>query len=87
MCSRSFKLLAPWVNATISTKAYFITGEDCAVLKFPGMAEIVNGPAYKQLVPNLRGSVFIKDAAHFVMEEQPEAFNERLLTFLADLQD
>ncbi|KAG0570136.1 hypothetical protein KC19_6G141500 [Ceratodon purpureus] len=83
---RSYKLLAPWVGATISTKAYFITGEDCAVLKFPGISDLLQGPGFKQLVPNLRGSVYIKDAAHFVMEEQPEAFNENLLTFLADLQ-
>ncbi len=85
-CCRSFKLLAPWVNVTITTKAYFISGEHCAVVKFPGVSEMIQGPGFKHFAPNLREIVFIKDAAHFVMEEQPTAFNEKLLTFLAELQ-
>ena len=46
----------------------------------------MNGPAFKQLVPNLRSTAIIKDAAHFIPEEKPEEFNEKLLAFLTDLQ-
>jgi len=37
-------------------------------------------------VPNFKAIVVIKDAAHFVQEEKTEEFNEKLLTFLAELQ-
>lgn len=83
---RSYKLLAPWVNCPYTTKAYYITGEYNAINDFPGIAELVEGPAFKQLVPNLKGTVVIKDAAHFIPEEKPQEFNEKLLTFLAELQ-
>ena len=75
------------MNATISTKAYYITGEDCAVNQFPGISDMIKGPLFKQLVPNLREIAVIKESGHFVPEEQPTAFNEKLLTFLADLQN
>jgi pimeloyl-ACP methyl ester carboxylesterase len=55
------------------------------VIKFPGISDCLQN--FKQLVPNLRDTAFIKDAAHFVMEEQPKEFNEKLLTFLAALQN
>jgi len=54
--------------------------------KFPGIAELLGGPVFEQLVPNLKAIVVIKDAAHFVQEEKPEEFNEKLLTFLVELQ-
>lgn len=74
------------MNCPISTKAYYITGEYNAINKFPGIEELVNGPAFKQLVPNLRSTAIIKDAAHFIPEEKPQEFNEKLLAFLTDLQ-
>lgn len=86
VCCRSYELLGPWVNCPISTKAYYITGEFNAINKFPGIEELVSGPAFKQLVPNLRSTAIIKDAAHFIPEEKPQEFNERLLAFLTDLQ-
>ncbi len=72
--------------ATISTKAYYITGEYCDVNDYPGISEFLKGPGFKQFVPNLQDIVYIKDAGHFAMAEQPEVFNEKLLTFLADLR-
>ena len=40
--------------ATYSTKAYYIVGEYCAVNDYPGISELVKGPAFKQFVPNLQ---------------------------------
>jgi len=36
-------------------------------------------------VPNLRGTHLIPNAGHFAQQEQPEAVNDALLTFLASL--
>ena len=39
----------------------------------------------KQRVPDLRGTVIIEGAGHFVQMEKPEETNKALLDFLATL--
>jgi pimeloyl-ACP methyl ester carboxylesterase len=51
-------------------------------------SNVFNKPAFDTLedsLPNLRGKVVLEGVGHDSPEEQPEAFNQNLLEFLAAL--
>ncbi len=68
----------------VEVPAAFVIGARDPGLSIPGMEAIIAGmPA---LVPGLLGSEMIEDCGHWVSQEQPEALNRKLLTFLAQIE-
>ena len=82
MADRNWELGEEWADHNIEVPALFISGAQDIVLKMiaPDALEV-----QKQRVPDLRGTVLIDGAGHFVQMEQPEAANKALLDFLATL--
>jgi pimeloyl-ACP methyl ester carboxylesterase len=66
----------------IDHPALFLCGERDPVLQIITPKTLATMPAR---VPNLQGSHLIPNAGHFAQQEQPEAVNDALLTFLAGL--
>ena len=66
----------------IDHPALFLCGERDPVLQIITPKTLETMPAR---VPNLQGSHLIPNAGHFAQQEQPEAVNDALLTFLAGL--
>ncbi len=80
---RNWELTAPWQGARIMQPALFIGGTKDVVLhpRFSGAAL----QAMPQLVPNLRETVLLEGAGHWVQQERPEEVNAALLRFLRGL--
>nr|WP_188607907.1 alpha/beta hydrolase [Chelatococcus reniformis] len=78
---RNWLLSAPWQDASIGVPALFITGSRDPVRGFAGAAE----RALAEFVPDLRGSVVIEGAGHWVQQEAAAEVNEALLGFLKGL--
>jgi pimeloyl-ACP methyl ester carboxylesterase len=66
----------------IDHPALFLCGEKDPVLQIITPKTLETMPAR---VPNLQGTHLIPNAGHFAQQEQPEAVNDALLTFLASL--
>ncbi len=81
---RNWELTAPWQGAKINRPALFVGGTKDVVLhpRFSGPAL----QAMPQLVPNLRETVLIEGAGHWVQQERPAEVNAALLRFLGALQ-
>ncbi len=79
---RNWELGEPWADANIEVPALFIAGAQDIVLQMiaPDALDI-----QRQRVPDLRGTVLIEGAGHFVQMERPEETNRALLDFLATL--
>jgi len=82
VADRNWELGEPYADADIRQPALFVAGAEDVVLKMiPGDALDV----MRRRVPDLRDIVLIKDAGHFVQQEQPAATNAALLRFLRSL--
>ncbi len=80
---RNWALMAPWQDAKILQPALFIGGTHDVVLH-PRFA----GPALQAMpehVPNLRRTVLLEGAGHWVQQERPDEVNAALLEFLRGL--
>ncbi len=80
---RNWALTAPWQGAKIMQPALFIGGTHDVVLH-PSFA----GPALKAMpeqVPNLRDTVLLEGAGHWVQQERPDEVNRALIGFLQAL--
>ena len=80
---RNWELMAPWQGAKIMQPALFIGGTHDVVLH-PKFA----GPALKTMpehVPNLRDTVLLEGAGHWVQQERPGEVNAALIGFLRGL--
>jgi pimeloyl-ACP methyl ester carboxylesterase len=84
VADRNWELGAQWADANIERPAAFIAGSEDPVLKMirPDAIDIMRSRA-----PDLRASVIVPDAGHFVQQEQPKAVNEAILKFLGTLND
>lgn len=78
----NWELGEPWADANIEVPALFIAGKEDIVLKMiaPDALDI-----QRRRVPDLRGTVLIEGAGHFVQMERPEETNRALLDFLRTL--
>ena len=76
---RNWELTAPFAERRIEQPAMFLTGELDLVRRFMP-AEAMEG-----WVTDLRASVIVPGAGHWVQQEAPDAVNEALLGFLAEV--
>jgi pimeloyl-ACP methyl ester carboxylesterase len=80
---RSWELMAAYSGAKVTPPALFIAGTKDAVMSFPGMSDVVKN--LQGSVPNLRRTLLIEGAGHWVQQERPEEVNAALLEFLRGL--
>ncbi len=80
---RNWELTAPWQGAKIMQPALFIGGTRDVVLhpRFSGAAL----KAMPEHVPNLRRTVMLEGAGHWLQQERPDEVNAALLDFLRGL--
>jgi pimeloyl-ACP methyl ester carboxylesterase len=76
---RNIEITPQLANAKIEQPAFFIAGSKDIVLRFGGGGLV---EAMKPWVPNLRGTVLIDRAGHWVQAERPQPVNEALIGFL-----
>jgi pimeloyl-ACP methyl ester carboxylesterase len=79
----NWHLQKAFAGRTVEVPALYIAGSRDTGLTMPGMREIIAGQS--DLVPQLRDPVFLDGIGHWVPQERPDAVNEALLTFLADV--
>ena len=84
VADRNWELGAKWADANIERPAAFIAGSEDPVLKMirPDAIDIM-----RRRAPDLRDTVIIPNAGHFVQQEQPAAVNNAILKFLGTLSD
>ncbi len=80
---RTWELTAAWSGAPVQSPAIFIAGARDGVLSFPGMSEVVDG--LQAFVPNLRRTLLIEGAGHWIQQERPDEVNTALLEFIRGL--
>ena len=83
VADRNWELGAKWADADIEMPSAFISGAQDPVLKMirPDALDIL-----RRRSRDLRQVTIIPDAGHFVQQEQPEATNTALLSFLETLR-
>ena len=80
---RNWQLQKAFAGRTIDVPALYMAGNRDPGLAMPDMRDII--AAQRDLVPQLRDPVFLEGVGHWVPQERPDAVNEALLTFLADV--
>jgi pimeloyl-ACP methyl ester carboxylesterase len=83
VADRNWELGAKWADSDITVPTAFIAGSHDPVLKMirPDAIDIM-----RSHTPDLRQVTIIPDAGHFVQQEQPEATNAAILSFLETLK-
>ncbi len=80
---RNWELTAPWQGAVVQPPALFIAGTRDVVIQTPmGKAALEAMPAS---VPDLRRTVMLEGAGHWIQQERPAEVNTALLAFLAEV--
>ncbi len=80
---RNWELQAPWHQARIGIPALFIAGTRDAVLRMPGMMDRARNQG--QVLPQLRRTVLIEGAGHWIQQERPQEVNAALVEFARGL--
>jgi epoxide hydrolase A/B len=73
-----------YADAVIKQPSLFIAGSNDPVLQMIGDQAMA---LFKSRSPDLKGIELIPEAGHFVQQEQPDAFNKSVLSFLASLKN
>ena len=82
---RNWALLAPWQGARVRQPALFVAGTRDAVIRTPaGRAALDAMPDW---VPDLRRTVLLDGAGHWIQQERPAEVTAALLDFLRSLPD
>jgi pimeloyl-ACP methyl ester carboxylesterase len=76
---RSWELTAPFAERRVEQPALFLTGELDPVRRF------MPAEAMRGWVTDLREQVVVPGAGHWVQQQEPEAVNTALLSFLGEL--
>jgi pimeloyl-ACP methyl ester carboxylesterase len=77
---RNFELMAPWQDAVIGQPSLFIAGTRDGVITGPiGKRALERMPS---MLPNLKGTVLLDGAGHWVQQERAEEVNAALIKFL-----
>jgi len=79
----TWELTAAYTGAKVTQAAMFIAGREDAVLGFPGMDMIL--ASFPHTLPNLRRSLIIEGAGHWIQQERPDQVNAALIEFLRAL--
>lgn len=77
----NWELNGPWEGAKVTIPALFMVGEKDLTLSFAKPA--IN--TMKDHVPNLKKTVYIPDAGHWLQQEVPDIVNKELIEFLKGL--
>ena len=80
---RNRELLLAFQGLPVAMPALFLIGQRDVGLSIPGMREIIAD--MPRLVPQLRPTVELADAGHWLQQERPTEVNEALLAFLRSL--
>lgn len=80
---RNWGVDAAFNGLRVAVPALFMVGERDTGLAMPGMQDIIS--AMPDLVPNLRGSVQVPGAGHWLSQEAPDEVNAALIAFLLNL--
>lgn len=80
---RNWELQAALEGMQVRVPALYVVGERDVGLSIPGMRQIMD--AMPSLVPNLRDTLVIPQAGHWIQQERPEEYNAALLAFLRSL--
>ena len=80
---RNRELLLAFQGLPVAVPALFLIGQRDVGLSIPGMREIIAD--MPRLVPQLRPTVELADAGHWLQQERPDEVNEALLAFLRSL--
>jgi pimeloyl-ACP methyl ester carboxylesterase len=79
----SWKLMAPWHGALVTTPALYMTGDRDLVVNMPGMDQLL--PNLQVFAPNLTETIILPGCGHWTQQERPDEVNAALLKFLATL--
>nr|AIT98392.1 epoxide hydrolase [uncultured bacterium] len=80
---RTWELMAPFAGLKVTVPALYIAGDRDLVVRFRGMDQLI--PNLRQFVPDLRGTVMLKDCSHWTQQEKPAEVNAAMIGFLRDL--
>ncbi|AYM08897.1 alpha/beta fold hydrolase [Agrobacterium tumefaciens] len=81
---RNWELQHVVAGLPIKVPALFMIGERDTGLSIPGMDKIIG--EMPTLVPDLRGSLIIPEAGHWLQQEKPKEVSEAILRFLERVQ-
>ena len=84
MIERSWELMAPWTGARVQPRALYIASDRADVLNFPGTPNAL--PHLRDFSPNLKDSLLLAGAGHWVQLERAEEVKAGLLEFLRGLE-
>ena len=76
---RNWELGHPPAGGRVTVPALFVAGERDPVLK------MAPPQVMEEWVDDLRGTVILPGAGHWIQQERPEAVNEALIAFLRSL--
>ena len=80
---RNWELLAPWHGAQVRQPALFVAGSlDAVINSALGKAPLEAMPKH---VPELRGTLLLEGAGHWIQQERPAEVNAAVLEFLRGL--
>jgi len=80
---RNWELQAALQGMQVRVPALYLVGARDVGLSIPGMRQIMD--AMPALVPQLRDTLVIPEAGHWLQQEKPEEYNAALLAFLCGL--
>ncbi|MEO4030342.1 alpha/beta hydrolase [Chromobacterium vaccinii] len=80
---RNWTLQAAFNGMLVQVPALYLVGEHDPGLAMPGMRDIID--AMPKLVPDLRDSLVIPSAGHWLQQEAPDQVNAALIEFLRGL--
>jgi pimeloyl-ACP methyl ester carboxylesterase len=80
---RNWELDAAFQGLRVEVPALYMVGERDTGLAMPGMQDIIAGMS--EMVPNLKASIKVPGAGHWLSQEAPDEVNEALTGFLLAL--
>ncbi|GLW66724.1 epoxide hydrolase [Actinomadura rubrobrunea] len=80
---RNWELTAAWHRAPITPPALFIAGDRDLVAAAPGARESV--ASMSDVVPDLRGTVWLPGCGHWTQQERPDEVNRAMIDFIGSL--
>lgn len=81
--NRNWELSAPWQGALVTVPAIYVVGDRDPVYHFPGGKELAANLGHS--VPQLRQTLIMEGAGHWIQQERPAEVNTALLEFFRAL--
>src|SRR5215472_8162813 len=81
--NRNWELSAPWQGALVTVPAIYVVGDRDPVYHFPGGKELAANLGH--FVPQLRQTLILEGAGHWIQQERPAEVNTALLEFFKAL--